>query len=260
MAKVFEYFQAGVRQVWVVYPKQQHPLVYESLTHIRGLTDADELDGGDILPGFRTPIAGIVPGGGRGHLISSHAATDDPSSPPALAGATSGRGRRDLTQQRRQRHAAAPPLPHLPAASIRPAPALALGLHRRRRGPAPRHAPHLNIRVLERCRQQRAPPISPSGATGPAAAAASRASTSLDRRRSAGRPILRSERSQGSVFAMACLLTVLSLPLLRTRQPRAPVCRAPVCPAPVLRRPVSNAATRTCRSARSPLQRPVCGR
>ena len=61
MSKVIEYFRAGVRQVWIVYPDSRFVMVYESLTRMRGLTDADELDGGDVLPGFRTPVAGLFP-------------------------------------------------------------------------------------------------------------------------------------------------------------------------------------------------------
>jgi Uma2 family endonuclease len=61
MTKIFEYFQAGVRQVWVVYPKERFIQVYESLTRMRGITDVEEIDGGDILPGFRMPIVGLFP-------------------------------------------------------------------------------------------------------------------------------------------------------------------------------------------------------
>jgi Uma2 family endonuclease len=56
-AKLVEYFQVGVLQVWVVIPKQSLIQVYQSLTKISGLTRSDELDGGDILPGFRLPLA-----------------------------------------------------------------------------------------------------------------------------------------------------------------------------------------------------------
>ncbi len=66
MQKVAEYLRAGVAQVWVVYPVVQFVLVYESLTQVRGLTAADELDGGAALPGFRlslaTLFAGVVAG------------------------------------------------------------------------------------------------------------------------------------------------------------------------------------------------------
>jgi Uma2 family endonuclease len=54
--KVVEYFRAGVTLVWVVYPQLREVLVYESPTKIRGLTRADELDGGTVAPGFRLPL------------------------------------------------------------------------------------------------------------------------------------------------------------------------------------------------------------
>lgn len=59
--KVVEYFQAGVRQVWVVYPRVRLVEVYESTTRLHVLTSADELDGGTVLPGFRTPVAALFP-------------------------------------------------------------------------------------------------------------------------------------------------------------------------------------------------------
>lgn len=57
LEKVDEYFRAGVRLVWVLYPRRRLVHVYESLTQIRGLTRTDELDGGTVLPGFRLPLA-----------------------------------------------------------------------------------------------------------------------------------------------------------------------------------------------------------
>jgi Uma2 family endonuclease len=56
MDKVIEYFQAGVRLVWVVLPKHRRVLVYESADRLRQLTISDALDGGDVLPGFRLPL------------------------------------------------------------------------------------------------------------------------------------------------------------------------------------------------------------
>jgi ABC-type transport system substrate-binding protein len=35
--------------------------VYESLTQVRGLTRAEVLDGGAVLPGFRLPLAELFP-------------------------------------------------------------------------------------------------------------------------------------------------------------------------------------------------------
>ena len=61
MDKIAEYFQAGVRLVWVVSPRLRMIQVYESLTQLRILTAADELDGGAVLPGFRTPVAALFP-------------------------------------------------------------------------------------------------------------------------------------------------------------------------------------------------------
>jgi Uma2 family endonuclease len=59
--KVAEYFKAGVRLVWVVYPRQALVHVYESFTSVRILTRADTLDGGAVLPGFRLPLAELLP-------------------------------------------------------------------------------------------------------------------------------------------------------------------------------------------------------
>jgi Uma2 family endonuclease len=55
--KIDEFFRAGVRLVWVIYPVKEQIYVYESPTVIRVLTPGDELDGGAVLPGFRLPLA-----------------------------------------------------------------------------------------------------------------------------------------------------------------------------------------------------------
>lgn len=57
--KLEEYFQSGARQVWVVYPTQTKVYVYTSTTSVRILTPADELDGGDLLPGFRLSLRAL---------------------------------------------------------------------------------------------------------------------------------------------------------------------------------------------------------
>src|SRR5207244_2037726 len=63
VAKVGEYFRAGVQRVWVVYPKQPLVYVYESPTAaIRVLRVGDELDGAPLLPGFRLPLATLFEG------------------------------------------------------------------------------------------------------------------------------------------------------------------------------------------------------
>jgi Uma2 family endonuclease len=59
LEKVLEYFRADVRLVWVVYPRQRLILVFESPTHVQALSQADTLDGGPVLPGFRLPLASL---------------------------------------------------------------------------------------------------------------------------------------------------------------------------------------------------------
>jgi len=56
-ARIREFFQAGVRQVWAVFPAEAWIYVYDSPKSIRVLDRADTLDGGAILPGFRLPLA-----------------------------------------------------------------------------------------------------------------------------------------------------------------------------------------------------------
>jgi len=57
--KITHYFQAEVRLVWVFYPESGRIYVYQSPTHVSILERTDTLDGGDVLPGFRLPIAQV---------------------------------------------------------------------------------------------------------------------------------------------------------------------------------------------------------
>jgi Uma2 family endonuclease len=59
--KTADYFAHGVRLVWMAYPPTRLIYVFQSLTQVRGLTAADELEGGAVLPGFRAPIAALFP-------------------------------------------------------------------------------------------------------------------------------------------------------------------------------------------------------
>jgi Uma2 family endonuclease len=59
--RVGEYFTAGTKLVWVVYPTQRLVYVYTAPHQVRILKDTDELDGGAVLPGFRIPIASLFP-------------------------------------------------------------------------------------------------------------------------------------------------------------------------------------------------------
>ncbi len=55
--KVLEYLAAGTRSVWVVDPPTRSVTTYRSRDEIRLLTMADELEGADVLPGFRLPLS-----------------------------------------------------------------------------------------------------------------------------------------------------------------------------------------------------------
>ena len=55
--KVFDYLDAGTRFVWVVEPRRRTVTVYRSRNDIRILTSDEEIDGGEVLPGFRTPVS-----------------------------------------------------------------------------------------------------------------------------------------------------------------------------------------------------------
>jgi Uma2 family endonuclease len=59
MDKVIEYLDAGVRLVWIVEPRRRIVTIWTPDRTARILTEADELDGGDVLPGFRLPVAQI---------------------------------------------------------------------------------------------------------------------------------------------------------------------------------------------------------
>ena len=68
LEKVRDYFEAGVRAVWVVYLRLRVVHVLDAFTTIRVLTGADALDGGAILAGFRLPLATLFEdeAGGQG--------------------------------------------------------------------------------------------------------------------------------------------------------------------------------------------------
>ncbi|MFI5460721.1 MAG: Uma2 family endonuclease [Isosphaerales bacterium] len=55
--KIDEYFQAGVSDVWVIYPGTSKIYVYNSPTRVSVLQRGDELDGGALLPGFRVALS-----------------------------------------------------------------------------------------------------------------------------------------------------------------------------------------------------------
>ena len=54
--KLQEYFSAGVRLVWYVYPEQHTVHVYTGLRDVRILHEEEILDGSTVLPGFQLTI------------------------------------------------------------------------------------------------------------------------------------------------------------------------------------------------------------
>ncbi len=57
--KIHEYFDAGVSQVWIIYPPQREVYVFASTTRIEVLQLGQELDGGNLLPGFRLSLSAL---------------------------------------------------------------------------------------------------------------------------------------------------------------------------------------------------------
>ncbi|MDX6382635.1 MAG: hypothetical protein QOK48_208 [Blastocatellia bacterium] len=57
--KVAEWLAAGAGMVWVVSPKLHTVTDYRSLTEIVTLTEKDQLDGGEVVPGFQMNVAEI---------------------------------------------------------------------------------------------------------------------------------------------------------------------------------------------------------
>ncbi len=54
--KLDEYFRAGVRLVWYVDPKRRQVRVFTDREHSVVLGEDDQLEGGDVLPGFTLSI------------------------------------------------------------------------------------------------------------------------------------------------------------------------------------------------------------
>lgn len=57
MDKVEEYFAAGVKRVWVAYPKSRRVYEYPSPDSVHMIPPEGELDGGDLIPGFRMSLS-----------------------------------------------------------------------------------------------------------------------------------------------------------------------------------------------------------
>ncbi len=57
LQKLREYFEIGVRLVWVADPASRSVYAYRSLTDVRGFSESDQLPGDDVLPGFSISVA-----------------------------------------------------------------------------------------------------------------------------------------------------------------------------------------------------------
>jgi len=64
--KLHEYFEAGVREAWYVYPPTRELHRYTAPNRATVYAENDALDGGDLLPGFRLELkAFFAPPSGR---------------------------------------------------------------------------------------------------------------------------------------------------------------------------------------------------
>ncbi|HEX4612811.1 MAG TPA: Uma2 family endonuclease [Urbifossiella sp.] len=60
--KVKLFRDAGVPQVWLLHPDFRTVAVHRPVAESVTLNATQELDGGDVLPGFRVPVARLFPG------------------------------------------------------------------------------------------------------------------------------------------------------------------------------------------------------
>lgn len=59
--KIEEYLRAGVRLVWIISPHNHTVRVHRLNGSSTSLRDNDELDGEDVVPGFRYPVRDLFP-------------------------------------------------------------------------------------------------------------------------------------------------------------------------------------------------------
>jgi len=62
ISKVEEYLIAGVREVWLISPRNRTVSIYRSPIQIIVLQEDDEIDGGDVVPGFRCRVGELFQG------------------------------------------------------------------------------------------------------------------------------------------------------------------------------------------------------
>ena len=59
LRKVEEYLKAGVPLIWVVDPATRTVTVYRSLQDVRIVSSDQQLDGGDVIPGFQFKVSDL---------------------------------------------------------------------------------------------------------------------------------------------------------------------------------------------------------
>lgn len=55
--KIEDWLAAGASAVWVLNPKRHGVTVYRSMADVTRLSGGDELDGGEVVPGFRCKVS-----------------------------------------------------------------------------------------------------------------------------------------------------------------------------------------------------------
>jgi Uma2 family endonuclease len=61
LAKVHDYFDGGVKAVWLILPNVEQVYCYSSPTAVRIFSRGDELTGDPVVPGFRMSLADLFP-------------------------------------------------------------------------------------------------------------------------------------------------------------------------------------------------------
>ena len=57
--KIDDWLAAGARAVWVINSKRRGVTIYHSMSDVTRLSRGDELEGGDVVPGFRCQVSEI---------------------------------------------------------------------------------------------------------------------------------------------------------------------------------------------------------
>jgi Uma2 family endonuclease len=58
--KVGEYLEAGVRLVWIIDPENRRAVIYRALSSVDRIDENGELDGEEVLPGFRCRLFDLL--------------------------------------------------------------------------------------------------------------------------------------------------------------------------------------------------------